>query len=118
MIKFEAVVPVRVTPHLFFSINLFIHSLYTPILAPSLTPLTQPLPFSPEKRETLPPRYHPTLAHQIISGPGTFSPTETRQGILVSEVGPAGRQQSQRQSLLQLLGDPHEDLICDRVLRM
>ena len=53
--------------------------------------------------------YLPTLEHQVEAGISTSYLTAAR------EVGPGrgresnGRQQSQRQSLLQLLGDAHED---------
>ena len=55
--------------------------------------------------------YKPFLTHQISSGLSSSSPNESRQGSPARGKGPNGRQESlsQRQPLLQLLGDPHED---------
>ena len=53
--------------------------------------------------------YQPTLAYQFAVGLGTSSHIVARQGILVQGKGSKGRQQSQIQPLLLLLGVPHED---------
>uniref|UniRef100_A0A8C6IJN4 Myosin IIIA n=1 Tax=Mus spicilegus TaxID=10103 RepID=A0A8C6IJN4_MUSSI len=53
--------------------------------------------------------YHPTLAHQVLGELSTSSPTEAQPGRPIKGRESKGGQQSQSQSLLQLLGTPHED---------
>jgi hypothetical protein len=53
--------------------------------------------------------YQPDLAHQVASGLSTSSATEARQGSLARGKESEDRQQSLRQPLFQLLGDPYED---------
>ena len=84
---------------IYLFIHSFIHSLYNLIAAPpsppsspshsSSLPLT--LPFSSESGD-VPPGYQPTLAPQVTTGLGVFSPTENRQGSPVTGIGSTGRQ--------------------------
>ena len=66
------------------------------------------LPFSSEKGR-LPLRDHPTLEHLVPAGLSISSSAEVQTGSQGRGRGSKGRQQSQRQSLLQFLGDSHED---------
>jgi hypothetical protein len=67
-----------------------------------------PLSFISEKGEA-PHEYQHILANQVTSGVSIFSPTEARQSNPFRETGSTGRQQSQGQTLLQLLEDLCED---------
>ena len=100
----------------FLTIYLFVHF---PFLSrppccffppnPTLTsPSTITLSPFPQRRGS-PLGYHPTLAHPVIVGLSTSSPTRAQPDSPVRGKGSNGRQQSQRQPPLQLLGDPHED---------
>ena len=51
------------------------------------------------------------LGHQFTAGLLAFSPIEAILGSPDRGRGSSGRQQSQRQSLLQLLGESHEDQV-------
>jgi hypothetical protein len=48
-------------------------------------------------------------AHQVAAGLGASSPTKARQRSPARENGSTGRQQNQRQPLVQLLEDLNED---------
>jgi len=50
-----------------------------------------------------------TCMYAVTAGLGISSLTETRQEGPFREMGSPDKQQSQRQTLLLLLGDPHED---------
>jgi hypothetical protein len=52
--------------------------------------------------------YQPVLAYQVVVRLGSSSPIEDRRGPVGGKC-PKGRQQSQIQLLLPLLGVPHED---------
>ena len=52
--------------------------------------------------------YQPDLAYQVAVGQGTSYPIVSQSSSPVREKGSKGRQQSQRQPLLLLLGDTHE----------
>ena len=97
------------SPNIFFKFTL--QSDYIPPFPSSTSlqtsPFITPLP-SPQRRGA-PPGYHPALGHLVPAGLGTSSPTEAQPGSPGRGRGSNGRQQSQRQPLLQLLGDPHED---------
>jgi hypothetical protein len=87
-------------------------SIYLFILHPDHStprhPLTNPSLITPFEEATL--GYHPTLRHQVEAGLGTSSPTEAGPGIQLGEGDPVvGNRVRDRQPLLQLLGDPHED---------
>jgi hypothetical protein len=95
-------------------INLFIHSLYIVISAPSPpAPITQLLPPppilpipSPVRRDLFPPSYEPILAHQVTAGLGTSSPTEVSQCSSVRGMGSTGRQEIRGQPLFLSSGRP------------
>jgi Holliday junction resolvasome RuvABC endonuclease subunit len=53
--------------------------------------------------------YQYSLVHQVAAGQNTSAPTKAKQAVAGRGKGSKGRQQSQRQLHLQLLGDPHED---------
>ena len=73
---------------------------------PHITSLTL---FHSLQRRRCPHSYQTVLLSEVPGGLSSFSPTETRQGSSARRKGSKGRQQSQRQPTLQLLGDPHED---------
>lgn len=88
-------------------IHFIIHLLqFIPIAAPSPPSLPSHSPhphallFSSEKGEDT--TWAPTQAHQVISGNGLCSPTETEQDSSVWGTGSTGRQRNQGQPLLQL----------------
>ena len=91
-----------------FLLKKFILHLITAPLSSQYTPPTSPPPLLVRKEEG--PWVPTTQAHQITAGLNAFSPTEARQGSPARGRGSSGRQKSQRQSLLQLLGEPPEDI--------
>ena len=86
-----------------------IHPFYIP--APLLLPVPPSGPPLPQislfQRRGGPHGYYPP-AHQVAVGLNTSFTTEARQGSPARRKGSKGRQQSQRQLPLQLLGDPYE----------
>lgn len=108
----------------FSLIYLFIHfpSLSQPpptsLPRPTLRPPPSPLPYTPHfpslrrRRVTIPPPpYQPALEHWVASGLKESSSGEADQGGPAKGKGSEGKQQhlSQRQPLLQLLKDSHEN---------
>ena len=76
----------------------------SPLLFPPIIPLSLSL-----QRGEAYHGYQLTLAYQVAVGLGTTFPIETRKGSPVRGKESKGRQQSQRQLLFQLLGNPYED---------
>jgi len=56
-----------------------------------------------------PVEYHPNMGHPVATELSAFLPIEEQLSSSARGKGSNGRQQSQRQSLFQLLGSPHED---------
>ena len=79
---------------------------HPPILS---SPLPLHLPSPPSLRREGNPVYQSVLTHQVAAGLGETSPTEATDSSLAMGKGPKGRQQSQSQYPLHLLGDLRED---------
>ena len=96
----------------YLTFSWLIYSLYIQITAPPsyTSPLT-PLSPSPLRVESPLHGYRPALAHQgpVVLSTASFIGAE--QGSPARERESKGRQQSQRQFLLQLLEDPHDHQI-------
>lgn len=79
-----------------------------PVLLGSLSSLPSPLA-PPFLLISASPEYKPALSYEVAVGLGTPYPIKPSQGSPVRVKGFKGRQQSQRQSMLQLVGVPNED---------
>ena len=82
-----------------------------PPLPITVSQIPSPLPSLLLFREGKSPTRVSPLGHQFTAGLLAFSPIEAILGSLDRGRGSSGRLQSQRQSLLQLLGESHEDQV-------